>query len=72
LVAGLDPANRVLWDRYNPIVRQYSVAIEPPPEVRARNGVIAPTDRAVAEVLSMLRKRRSAATPAIQGKLGAL
>ncbi len=69
LVAGLDPTNRVLWDRYNPIMRQYSAAIEPPPEVLARRGVIAPTDPAVAEVLSMLRKRRGAIA---QSKLGAL
>ena len=46
LIAGLDPGNRVLWERYNPVVKQYRdrVAAEPPPEVIARQGALAPDD----------------------------
>ena len=60
LVAGLDPANRVLWDRYNPIVRQYRAEQVPPPAVLQREGAMAPTDPRVAGALSALRQGRDA------------
>lgn len=60
LVAGLDPANRVLWESYNPIVRRYGTALEPPPEVFSREGAVPPAGRSVAGVLDALRRGRSA------------
>lgn len=55
LVAGLDPANRVLWNRYNPIVLEYSAEQVPPAAVLQREGGIAPADPRVARLLSTLR-----------------
>lgn len=41
MVAGLDPHNRVLWDRYNPIVREYTMQpVEAPASVLSRNGAV--------------------------------
>lgn len=36
LVGGLDPGNRVLWEQYNPIVRQALTMGDPPPSVLNR------------------------------------
>ena len=36
LVSGLDPANRVLWDHYNPIVREALAMGDPPASVLTR------------------------------------
>jgi len=69
LVAGLDPGNRVLWEGYNPIVRRYSAAMEPPPEVFSRSGAITPADRSVANVLAVLRQVRAATRSQILAKL---
>ena len=59
LVAGLDPANRVLWDRYNPIVRRYVEDQAPPAAVLERRGALAPTDPRVSRLLSALRQCRA-------------
>ena len=56
LIAGLNPANRVLWDRYNPIVRQYSAEQAPPREVLERTDALDPADPRVAAVLSTLHQ----------------
>lgn len=69
LVAGLDPANRVLWDRYNPIVRQYSAPMEPSSEVLARKGVVAPLHPVVDKVLEFFKQNRNAARHEILSKL---
>jgi hypothetical protein len=62
LVAGLDAANRVLWNEYNPIVRHFSMDMEnaePPRHVVQRHGCIS-WDAAVAgEICKVLRKCRS-------------
>jgi SAM-dependent methyltransferase len=42
LIGGLDPANRVLWNAYNQIVRELVAPAEPPPEMLNRSGVVAP------------------------------
>lgn len=54
LVAGLDPSNRLLWDQYNPIVRQFSGEIAPPPDVIERTGAVDPTGPELTEVLGAL------------------
>lgn len=54
LVAGLDPHNRVLWDRYNPIVREHIKDAEPPPAILAREGAADPTTREFNEILAGL------------------
>lgn len=58
LVAGLDPANRVLWNQYNPIVRKWAAELDPPPAVLEREGSIAPDDPRIARVLARLRQCR--------------
>jgi len=39
-VAGLDPANRVLWDHYNPIVREALAMGDPPTAVLGRRDAL--------------------------------
>lgn len=46
LIGGLDPANRVLWNAYNQIVRELAAPAEPPPEVVGRSGVVSPNGAA--------------------------
>ena len=62
LIAGLDPGNRVLWERYNPVVKEYRdrMAEEPPPEVIERRGALAPDDPLVSDLLDLLRRLREA------------
>ena len=60
---GLDPGNQVLWDRYNPLVRQYVEERAPPPDVLARDGALAPDDARIAAVLEALRACRDAGAP---------
>lgn len=64
LVAGLDPANRVLWDQYNPLVRQWSAPQRPPEEVVARTYAVAPDAPQVASLLRVLRRSREHGLPA--------
>ena len=42
LIGGLDPANRVLWDQYNPLVRELVQALDPPSDVIERLGAVSP------------------------------
>ena len=61
LIAGLDPDNRVLWERYNPLVRRHRDApAEPPPAVIAREGALDPADPRITALLGMLRDARDA------------
>jgi SAM-dependent methyltransferase len=43
LVAGLDSGNRVLWENYNPIVREALAMGDPPSSVLGRSQAISPT-----------------------------
>jgi hypothetical protein len=58
LVAGLDPSNRVLWDQYNPLVRQYlsEFADGPPPAIIGRAGALQPGHPLVSDLLNGLGK----------------
>jgi SAM-dependent methyltransferase len=58
LVAGLDPGNRVLWDSYNPIVREARERGGPPQSVIARQGAIDPSSDAVRRVIEALKGAR--------------
>lgn len=59
LVAGLDPANRVLWDRYNPLVRHYwGLDPGPPDSVLRREGALHPAAPLVPALLDALRELR--------------
>ena len=62
LIAGLDPGNRVLWERYNPVVRAYREqrGAEPPAEVLDRRGALDPGDPLVPDLLDLLRRLRNA------------
>ncbi len=65
LVAGLDPDNHVLWDRYNPIVRTNVEEVgDPPAEVLAREGAAAPDSAAIARVCKALAAARGTQEPA--------
>lgn len=55
LVAGLDPANRVLWNQYNPIVRKYAEELAVPDAVLARAGAIAPVSADFAAIVTSLK-----------------
>lgn len=73
LIAGLDPDNRALWDRYNPIVRRYCAEQPPPREVLDRKDVLAATDPRIEAVLSTLRQCRidGSAHPVVAARLRA-
>ena len=58
LIAGLDPANRVLWKNYDQIVRTYGQDIEPPSEILKRMGT-SPSDYVlVTRLLALLNDAR--------------
>jgi Glycosyl transferase family 2/Methyltransferase domain len=59
LVAGLDPANRVLWDSYNPIVREARAHGAPPQSVIDRQGVVDPRSDVVRRVIEALKAARA-------------
>ena len=54
LVSGLDPTNRVLWDEYNRIVREFAGERPPPAEVLARHGALDPNSREFSLLLQTL------------------
>jgi Methyltransferase domain/Glycosyl transferase family 2 len=58
LVAGLDPANRVLWNAYNPIVREAREYGGPPQSVIERQGAVDPGSDVVRRVIDTLRSAR--------------
>jgi hypothetical protein len=59
LVAGLDAANRVLWDAYNVIVREARERVTPPQSVIRRQGAVAPADDVVRRVIEALKGARA-------------
>jgi hypothetical protein len=62
LVAGLRPRNRVLWERYNPLVNRYrnQTPQEPPPSVIQRQGALPPPSEQVDALCRTLRELRQA------------
>ncbi len=56
IVAGLDPNNRVLWDQYNSIIRDFSAAeyAEPPITALERQAAISANTSAIWEVAQRL------------------
>ena len=63
LVAGLDPTNRVLWDTYNPVVREARALIGPPPSVLARQNALDPASDDVRRVLEAMKSARAERCP---------
>jgi hypothetical protein len=59
LVAGLDPANRVLWDDYNPLVREARERSGPPASVLARHGALDPSDDKFDHALRVIARART-------------
>ena len=62
LIAGLDPRNQVLWQRYNPLVRQYrdKLSERPPEHVLNRQDAVDPADSTLVRgICSRLRTLRS-------------
>lgn len=58
LVAGLDPANRVLWDAYNTIVRGVWECVGTPQSVIERQGSVDPASEVVRRVVETLKSAR--------------
>jgi SAM-dependent methyltransferase len=58
LIAGLDPDNRTLWDRYNPVIRGALSDSDdaPPPAQVSRAGALSPKDPIVFDLLKGLRR----------------
>lgn len=57
LVAGFDPGNKALRENYNPIARELVYqSPQVPPEVLNRQGAIAPDDRRITGLLTLLRE----------------
>jgi len=56
LIAGLDPDNRTLWERYNHVIRRYlsESHAAPPPALLSRTGALTPKDPIVHELLDGL------------------
>jgi SAM-dependent methyltransferase len=73
LIAGLDPANRVIWDGYNPLVRAMAKDVDPPADVLARKGAHPSMSPAVARVAAVLKQARGEGDtpPAVVRKLRA-
>jgi glycosyltransferase involved in cell wall biosynthesis len=63
LVAGLDPANRVLWDDYNPLVRQSREREGPPRSALERRGAFHPQGVMVRRVIEAMKTARAEACP---------
>jgi SAM-dependent methyltransferase len=65
LVTGLNPADRRLRDQYNAIVEElgWSPSITVPTSVLERDGVLAPSDGKVVELLRLLRELRETELP---------
>ncbi|MGO9605585.1 MAG: methyltransferase domain-containing protein [Candidatus Binataceae bacterium] len=59
LVAGLDLANRVLWDAYNPLVREARALIGPPQRVLERRGAVDPAGTEVHRILEAMKVARA-------------
>jgi Glycosyl transferase family 2/Methyltransferase domain len=58
LVAGLDPANRVLWDAYNTIVRGVWECVGTPQSVIEREGAVDPASEVICHVIETLKSGR--------------
>jgi hypothetical protein len=75
LVAGLDPNNRQLWERYDPIVQEFVDDADGavPVEVLQRSGAWAADDRRIGALLDVLRQNRENGMPeaAVRSRLHA-
>jgi hypothetical protein len=64
LVAGLDPANRVLWDAYNSVVREARARGGPPQSVIERESAVDPGSDVFRRVIEALKGARAEGCPA--------
>lgn len=58
LIAGLDPANIMLWDKYGQIVQRYAKDIDPPTEVLTRRGALPSDSEILLRLLISLKLAR--------------
>jgi hypothetical protein len=64
LVAGLNPANQVLWQRYNGLFQRYHANQGSlPPEIHARDGALSSHDPLIAELFDLLFVLREKKSP---------
>lgn len=59
MVAGIDPDNRRLTERYNPIVRQYWEDEDPPESVLQRSDAVDPSDPRIGSMLTLLKDAKT-------------
>jgi len=76
LIAGLDPSSRVLWDRYNPLMRRFLGQSEsiPPSSVIDREGAVSPQSEICSRLVSGLRdlRQEKATYPTIKSLLSTI
>lgn len=58
LIAGLQPANQVLWDNYDSIASKYSADMKPPEAILKRDGVLSSKHDAISRILAALKTGR--------------
>jgi hypothetical protein len=59
LVAGLDPSNRMLWEGYNPLVREARELADPPRDSLERRGAVSPAGDEFRRVLEEMKAARA-------------
>jgi SAM-dependent methyltransferase len=58
LITCLDPGNRVFWNNYNPIIRQYAVSMPVPADVLARKNATNPSREGLHVICEQIREAR--------------
>ncbi len=59
VIAGLDPTNRVLWNRYNSVVGPVGKTAAPVPAVLKREGAVDPGGEETRRVIEALKRARA-------------
>lgn len=58
LIVGLKPGNTVLSEKYNEIVKSYSVGLQPPEDILLRKGALSPTCSELQDMVEALKAAR--------------
>ena len=68
LVLGLDPKNRVLWERYNPVVGSMISKHPPPSEVVNRENALKPSSELFKRIIDIAKRARKNNVPIARHK----
>jgi len=63
MVLGLDAKNKVLWEKYNPIVDTHATKHPPPDEILKREWALSPTGDDFAEIVRIVEQARQEGVP---------